>query len=208
MKLIDGIKQLTGSPANIPDNSREELPEFFKELGFKTGAEIGVHKGAFTEKFCKAGFKMFAIDPWKAYSGAGRSQQAQERQDFLYGHTQRTLAPYKDCTIIRKSSMDALNDFKDGSLDFVYLDGDHSFPFIAQDIYYWYKKVRKGGVLAGHDYFCTDPGANNVISHVSHVVDAFVKTFQIKSFFTFGHPQSKSNDPRNDKTLSWMIIKN
>lgn len=207
MKLLDGIKQLTGSPAHIPDNSREELPELFKELGFKTGAEIGVHKGAFTEKFCKAGFKMYAIDPWKAYVGAGRSQQAQERQDFLYGHTQRTLAPYKDCTIIRKTSKDALEDFKDGSLDFVYLDGDHSFPFIAEDIFYWYRKVRKGGVLSGHDYFCTDPSANNVICHVSFVVDAFVKTFQIKNFFTFGHPESKSNDPRNDKTLSWMIIK-
>lgn len=206
MKLIDGIK-LKGSPAEIPDSSRDELPEFFKEMGFKVGAEIGVHKGAFTEQFCKAGIKMFAIDPWMAYEGAGRSQQAQKRQDFLYGHTQRTLAPYKDCTIIRKTSMDALKDFADGSLDFVYIDGDHRFPYIAEDIFHWYSKVRKGGIIAGHDYFCTDPGANNVLCHVSHVVDAFAKTFQIENYYIFGRSKPLEQEARNDKTLSWMILK-
>jgi hypothetical protein len=103
--------------------------------------------------------------------------------------------------------MDALKDFDDGSLDFVYLDGDHRFPYIAEDIFFWWNKVKKGGILSGHDYFCTDPRANNVLCHVSHVVDAFAKTFRIENFYTFGHLQSGSKDPRNDKTLSWMFIK-
>jgi hypothetical protein len=39
--------------------------------------------------------------------------------------------------------MDALNDFEDDSLDFVYIDGNHEFPYVAEDLFHWSKKVRK-----------------------------------------------------------------
>ena len=54
MKIIDGIK-LKGRPAEIPGCSRGDLPQFFVDMEYKIGAEIGVYKGAFVEKFCKAG---------------------------------------------------------------------------------------------------------------------------------------------------------
>ena len=195
--LQEGIKQ-SGRPFEIPNCSRDDLPQFFVELGYKVGAEIGVYKGAFTEKFCRAGLKMYAIDPWMAFPGQGRTQMIQERQDFLYGHTQRTLTPYKDCTIIRATSMEALKDFKDESLDFVYIDGDHRFRYIAEDIYEWYLKIKKGGIISGDDYFCTGPGANNVLCHVKPIVDAFALTYDIPNFYVIG---------QKDKKPSWIIIK-
>lgn len=203
---MEGIK-FKGMPVEIPDCSRDELPEFFKEMGYTVGAEIGVYKGEFTELFCKVGLKMYAIDPWIAYSGAGRTQRRQERQDFLYGHTQRVLAPYNDCTIIRKTSVDALNDFQDGSLDFVYIDGDHEFSHIAADLVGWSKKVRVGGVVSGHDYYCTDPHARNSICHVEPVLDAFVKVHGIDNFYVFGRLHPDKVKTRNDKHLSWMFIR-
>lgn len=199
MLIKEGIK-LKGRPVEIKDCSRDDLPEFFKEMGYKVGVEIGVYKGEFTEKFCKAGLKMYAIDPWHSYNGAGRVSKLQERQEFLYGHTQRVLAPYKDCTIIRKASMDAVYMFKDRSLDFVYIDGDHNFKHIAQDIYEWTWKVRKGGAVAGHDYFSTIPSAQNLICHVGSVVDAYIKVFGIDNWYIFGGLGS-------DKALSWMFIR-
>lgn len=54
MKLIDGIK-LRGNPAEILDCSRDDLPQFFVEMGYKAGAEIGVYKGQFSKKFCQVG---------------------------------------------------------------------------------------------------------------------------------------------------------
>lgn len=202
MKIIDATKKLKGNPIEIPGANRIELPEFFKQMGFTIGAEIGVYKGEFTEHFCKAGLKMYAIDPWHSYKGAGRGQQVQERQEFLYGHAQRVLAPYNDCTIIRKTSMDAVKHFKDRSLDFVYIDGDHNFKHIAEDIYEWVWKVKKGGVVAGHDYFSTDPNAQNLICHVGPVVDAYAKVFGIKNLYFFGR------DPKtNCKALSWFFIR-
>ena len=182
--------------------SRDELPQFFVDSGYKVGAEIGVYKGGFTEKFCKAGLKMYAIDPWMAYQGAGRTQQEQARQDFLYGHAKRTLAPY-DCEVIRATSMEALKQFKDESLDFVYIDGDHSFKHIAADIEEWSKKVRKGGIVAGHDYFFYKN--MRLICQVKPVVDAYVDTFGITKLYTFGaDPHAKDKDNRYP---SWLWIK-
>lgn len=213
--FIEGVKgsvitkeiKNSGKPYEIRNCSRDELPQFFVEMGFKVGAEIGVYKGAYTEKFCKAGLTMYAIDPWIAYGGAGRSLKNQARQDFLYGHTQRTLAPYKNCKVIRKSSFDAVRDFETGSLDFVYIDGDHRFPFIAHDIYEWYSKIKKGGVIAGHDYFCTNSETSNVVIHVGAVVDAFVKSLGIDGFYTFGRSKPLEFEAKDDRYLSWMIIK-
>lgn len=207
MKLIEAINQ-KGRPFEIPDCSRDDLPQFFVEMGYKVGAEIGVDKGEFSEKFCKVGLKMYAIDPWMAYQGGGRAHRRQSRLDSLYEHAQRVLAPYDNCTIIRKTSMDAVKDFEAESLDFVYIDGDHRFPFIAQDIYEWYSRVKRGGIVSGHDYFYTDPGANDVLIHVSPIVDAFVETFRIENFYLFGRSKPLELEIKDNRYLSWMLIKN
>ena len=125
----------------IPDVSRNDLPEFFKEMGFKVGSEIGVYKGEYTKRFLDAGLKMYGIDPWQAYinynefAGIRKGMSKfQTRQDFLFAHTQRLLKNYLDtgqCELIRKTSMDAVSDFPDESLDFVYIDGHHGFRYVA-----------------------------------------------------------------------------
>lgn len=182
------------------DGGRENLPKFFVEQGMKVGAEIGVYKGEFTEKFCQVGLKMYAIDPWKAFRGQGRTQQKQERQDFIYGHAQRLLSPY-DCTLIRKTSMEALEDFADESLDFVYIDGDHSFLSVTEDIFHWAKKVRKGGFVSGHDYDLTSPHSTNTVIHVKPVVDAYCQVLGIQDLCVFG----KTDASKNDRYPSWLF---
>lgn len=200
MKLIDAIKE-HGNPFNVPDCSRDNLSDFLVKIGFKTGAEIGVYKAEFTEKFAKLGLKMYAIDPWLPYEG-----QTQERQDFLYGHAQRVLAPYPNCTIIRKTSMEALSEFTDGSLDFVYIDGDHRFRYVAEDLAEWYLKVKRDGIVAGHDYLCTDP-TTDPLPEVGPVIDAFIKIYGIENFYTFGRSKPLAEEKKDDKYLSWMFFK-
>jgi hypothetical protein len=201
MRLIDGIK-LVGKPATIPDCSRDDLPNFFREMGFKVGAEIGVLRGQFTEKLCQSGSQIFAIDPWLAYTGSGRTQTDQRVHDAIYEETKTRLSAYPNCTVVRKTSMEAVKDFLDGGLDFVYIDGDHSFTYIAGDIAEWSKKVRKGGVIAGHDYFNTIPQARNIVVHVKAVVDAYTKLFGINNWWIFGKVGHG-----DDKFYSWMWIK-
>ena len=211
MRLIKAVKK-KGKPFRVPNCSRDELPEFFRHLGFQIGAEIGVYKGRFSEKFCQAGLKMYAIDNWTTWRYQGKTYHTQERQDVLYGRAKRILGHYKDCTVVRKASMDAVLDFKSESLDFVYIDADHSFGGISNDIYEWYLRVRRGGIISGHDYRYTgvDPRAKssyNTYCHVGPVVDAFVKAFGIDDFYIFGRSRPLETEQTNDQYLSWMFFK-
>ena len=200
MKLINAIKKEQGLPFKIPYSSREDLPEFFEQMGYKVGVEIGTHKGEFTEKLCKAKLKIYTIDPWMGFGGQGRTQKVQYVQDGYYEEAKKVLIPYGNCTIIRKTSMDALEDFRDGGLDFVYMDGNHDFSHIASDIYEWSKKVRVGGVVSGHDYFNTSPTSSNVICHVKSVVDAYMEMFEIENFYLCG-------GNKTDKYYSYLYVK-
>ena len=173
---------------------RSDLSKFFKERGYKVGAEIGVYKGEFTELFCQEGLNIFAIDPWTVYY----LEPKQKRHDALYEHTKLRLAKYSNCTIIRKSSMEALSDFEDGSLDFVYIDGDHSYKTCMEDITEWSKKVKKGGVVSGHDY----SGASS--AEVKLAVDDYVKANNIKLELTI--PNRRTRD-RGNKETSFLWIK-
>jgi len=179
------------------------LPEFFKEMGFKVGAEIGVENGIFSEALCRAGLKLYAIDSWDT---APVRENWKRRFAKEYEIAKTKLAPY-DCIIIKKSSMEALEDFEDGSLDFVYIDANHSFKFVAEDICGWIKKVKPGGVISGHDYFAVRTNPKNVYAwHVKYVVDAYTEAFEVEDWYILGRKRAVEGE-RRDKWRSWMWIK-
>jgi len=128
---------------------RGALAELFAELKFKLGAEIGVRSGDYTKiMFDKnPGVEIVAVDPWSPYA---RTSQA--RQDRYYRYCVEKLKPY-NVRILRKTSMEALNDIPDNSLDFVYIDGLHDFDNVMMDIIGWSNKVKRGGIVSGHDYY-------------------------------------------------------
>jgi len=73
--------------------------------------------------------------------------------DFLFEHTTQRLAPFGDRNeIIRETSVVAAKEFENQSLDFVYIDAIHSFEECYQDLVAWIPKVKRGGLVAGHDY--------------------------------------------------------
>lgn len=200
MKIIDGLK-LKGKKVEIPGCIRDDLPGFFKDMGFKVGVEIGVYKGAFTKRLALAGLKVYGIDPWIRYDDYHMYRKnIQSRFDFLYNHAIRYLANLKNCKIIRKTSMEALEDFRDESIDFVYIDGNHKLKYAIEDIHEWSKKVRKGGIISGHDY---DIGE---AIHVKYAVDAYVDSYKIKKLYILGNKEKRKSEIC-EKWRSWFWIK-
>lgn len=134
---------------------RYDLAGMFGELGFKSGAEIGVYKGEFSEILClqNPDLKLYCIDPWETYESEDPEFYAQDQKalDEFYQEAKTRLSKY-NCQIIKKASMEAIKDFKPGSLDFVYIDANHSYKNMAEDIDGWSKIVRKDGIVSGHDY--------------------------------------------------------
>lgn len=58
---------------------------------------------------------------------------------------------------VRMDSLEAAATYEDGSLDFVFIDADHTYEAVKKDVDAWFPKVKNGGILAGHDYaWCED----------------------------------------------------
>ncbi len=128
--------------------TRDMLAQLMGEIGYKTGAEIGVLRGAYSRTLCNAmpGLKIKCIDPWIAFR-----RNSQTRTERYFHWACRRLRPY-NAEIIRKPSMEAVREVPDKSLDFVYIDAMHEFDPVMLDLIYWSDKVRVGGMIAGHDY--------------------------------------------------------
>jgi len=162
---------------------RDKLALMFRDFKYKVGAEIGVDRGIYSEMICQLNkkVKLYCIDPWKDYEGYN-DIKGQENFDVRYKETVERLKPY-NCEIIRKTSMEAIKNFKKGSLDFVYIDGNHSYESVLDDLNAWSKVVKKGGTISGHDY------KNELSTHgnegVTKAVNEYLKENNIKEFFVF-----------------------
>jgi predicted O-methyltransferase YrrM len=132
-----------------PGFKRKRLAKLFAALGFTRGAEIGVREGVFSEVLCKAipGLELLCVDLWDAYYHFASADGARH-----YLTAQKRLAAY-NARLVKATSMDAAREIADESLDFVYIDADHRFDWVMQDLIEWSKKVRPGGIVSGHDYY-------------------------------------------------------
>jgi len=205
MKISEGLK-LKGRPAEIPDCGRNDLPEFFKEMGFKRGIEVGVFQGEYTEVLAKSGLEIYGIDPWLQYEGYVYSTgKTKVYFNDMYEKAKERLSPYKNVKLIRKMSMDALSDFEDESLDFVYIDANHTFKYIAEDMYYWSYKIKDGGILCGHDYAYFRHRYIGGGCQVKEIVNAFSFSYDL-DFWVLGRNKKIKGEIRDDYR-SWMFIK-
>ncbi len=205
-KLKDGLK-LIGTPAEIPDVDRYDLPLFFKEMGYKVGLEIGVEKGRFTEKLAEVGMRVYGVDPYLTYKGFDNEETLnQDRMNRLEEVAKERVKKY-DVTLIKKLSMDAVLDFEDNSLDFVYIDGHHGFRYVCEDVWEWHRKVKSGGVVSGHDYALGPwPVYSGFAIHVPYVIPVVTKILGVKTWYVLGEYKNKPNEKR-EKFRSWMYIK-
>lgn len=88
---------------------------------------------------------------------------------------------YKNISLVQKTSDDAVNDFQEGEYDFVYIDGMHQYENVKQDIINYLPKIKKGGVIGGHDYGITWPGIKQAVDEIFGEPDkVFVDTSWIK----------------------------
>jgi len=191
----------TPMPIEIPNVGREQLTILFKELGFKKGVEIGVLAGEYSELICRnnPGVKLYGIDSYKAYC----QHKSQRHLDRFYKKAKVLLAPYKKYQFIIESSKEAVNRFKNNSLDFVYIDGNHDFSSVMIDIILWSEKIRSGGIISGHDYLNRREPTNH---RVKQALIPYVKYNKIIPWFVLGLRVKKPGLIR-DKERSWMWVK-
>ena len=126
-------------------------------------AEIGVHRGETSLALLNHIPELFLymVDPWQTFdethsywqSGDAMAHYslAQQESCFEVAKSSTGFARERRC-ILRMESVAASRRIDDASLDFVFIDAEHTYPAVVSDILHWWPKLCAGGILCGHDY--------------------------------------------------------
>ena len=148
----------------------------------KLCAEVGVLRGSYSrEILASAPECLYLIDIWEHQDNEYKNDPA-NAEDLELLYKQVSIAfDLPNVRIIRDWSVATAATFPDGFFDWVYIDANHTWPAITDDVYVWWPKVKCGGWLSGHDY-------RNPIPHpclqVGPVVDAWAILKQAEVFTT------------------------
>jgi hypothetical protein len=147
-------KQIEYTATSSP--SGEGLIEPINSLkGELVGVEVGVCLAHTTEAYAK-GIKnlkkLYAVDNYPTFVDWDGSDWNKDRQDLMKKAAQEKMLAYKDkVEFLHVSSEEFVKTIEDESLDFVFIDGDHSFEAALKDFQNYYPKVKTGGIFGGHD---------------------------------------------------------
>jgi len=127
------------------------LAEYFgnKEV---VGAEVGVYAGAFSRMLLlKLNIKrLYLIDPYCYYDDIGVDFTVEDLQEGK-AKARKRLKHFNNVQYIYEPSVNVAKRCRKESLDFVYIDGNHNYEAVKQDIKAWWPKVKKDGIIGGHD---------------------------------------------------------
>ncbi len=156
MGLMNWLAQHTpfGGAPSARDQLLASLPSD------SVGAEIGVWKGRFslmvTEKLQPKSFHL--IDPWAFQPDfsermyGGRVARNQADMDAIFEGVQQLFDGVGNVHFHRDFSSEAVKAFDDGYFDWVYIDGNHHYDYVMEDLRLYFPKIKPGGYIAGDDY--------------------------------------------------------
>jgi len=162
-----------------------------------TTCEIGVQSGRYSEQLLDI-FPLvdehLMIDCWAEQDSNIYKDDANKSdiiQETIYNHCIKKMKRFENkIRIFRKLSDDVINDIPDNYIDYLYIDSNHSYEAVKNDLDLWVPKMKKNSIIAGHDYIV----ANNF--GVIQAVNEYIKNTKRLVFLT-----------RNKKeNLSWFIF--
>jgi len=187
-------------PHTLVGLNRDGMYKIFADKGFTKGCEVGVHLGtnALSMLSIIPELHLTLIEPYMTYEYRRFRTRNKWKWDLATMDKIRRKALRKlsksNVRWLMTTSELASKCVEDESLDFVYIDGNHSFDFITRDIQFWAPKIRKGGIISGHDYG---------IKPIRSAVDAFAKYHE-----AFVQHTDHREEPSKSKArimISWMI---
>ncbi len=157
--------------------NRNKLPTFVRGMGL-TGnwLEVGVQAGEYARTLQWFGEpkRLYLVDAWRHYP-SGYADPANV-DDTAHIRNMAQVAGFFSGlkygpVIIRAESVPAAEMFKDEFFDFIYIDANHTYDGVSDDLRAWYPKLKTGGIFSGHDYVNMYDG--DVVFEVKKAVDQF-----------------------------------
>lgn len=142
---------------------------------YGAGAEIGVLYGDTSYFLLKEipNLTLYSVDPYLPYDEPDRTEAHMNRYEQ---DARNKLSVFGGRSIMMKTtSVEAAPAITDLSLDFVFIDAQHTYEAVKEDIATWYPKVRTGGLITGHDYRWDG---------VNRAVNEFAQQLQVDGHYT------------------------
>ena len=137
--------------------TRDELPQIFEREGLKIGAELGVKRGAYSKIVLsqwKSAEKYVLVDLWaqqENYIDLANVPNSEQDKNFIA--TQNNIAPWSDkIEICRNYTTHCHHMYDNHYFDMIYVDARHDRLGVLQDLNDWWPKLKREGLLCGHDY--------------------------------------------------------
>lgn len=134
-------------------------------------AEIGVEYGGFTDIYYKENYDIYLIDMWTSEGNDYYFSNRPGQVENGYNQILNKYGDKKNVKIIKNKSVESSLLFNNETFDLIYIDADHSFESVKQDIISWLPKLKSNGIISGHDF---DPDINDE-NYLKYGVEKAVK---------------------------------
>jgi len=207
--IVDNVDKIHKEILEVKKNNHHRdhfFPLLIDKMNLKVGVEIGVDKATFSQHILNRSKieKYYCVDTWQDNFGSGfKPDYFAKDGNVRFNEASSNLKDHIDrVMMMRMNSMEAVSKFEDNSLDFCYIDGDHSLEGIYEDVVHWTPKVKIGGIIAGHDY---KDGKNSGINNFfGEQLDYRIKTVVDDYTDRHGHKLIIVGA----MILSWFFVKN
>lgn len=196
-------EKLWGSIVKKVGMTRSGLYRYFAELGFKTGCEVGVQRGRNAKIMFDniSGLELFLVDAYADHPSNRRKWGEKAHRKFKRMAKKRLES--NNVHWLEGFSENVVHEVPDGLLDFVYIDGEHTYDFVMLDIILWSRKVRRGGIISGHDFEFRDRKLKNN-AKVAEAVTDYTGRYRISPVYI---TDKSVNELPGDKNPSWYFFK-
>jgi predicted O-methyltransferase YrrM len=147
--------------------SEIESYDIFVELGVWKGHSISF----LADKLRNKNKKIYAVDIFEEWDKNKEVLQEVKHINEIYNTVLKESDTRHLITDVKSISWEAASLFEDGSVDFVFIDADHSYESVVKDIKAWLSKIKKGGIISGHDYF-TSPDVRSAVDELLGAVES------------------------------------
>lgn len=184
----------------IKDMTRAGLYKLFAARGFNTGCEIGVQRARNAKVMLDniPDLNLFLVEPYKDHPSNWRKWGEKNHRKFKKQAHARLEG--QKVVWLEGFSEEVSHEIPDESMDFVYIDGEHSYNFAMIDIILWSRKVRQGGIVSGHDYEYW----KSYQAKVARAVRDYAAAYGIERIYM---TDKSVYEDRGDANPSWFWIK-
>ena len=176
---------------------RKNFYNLIDKLKYKIICEIGVWDGFNLKNLLKSkANKVYGVDPYCfEFINDKKIKYTINEINIIFNEVKKLEVIFKNLKIIKKKSEEAVNFFNDNYFDFIYIDGNHTYDYVKNDLNLWFPKLKLNGILAGHDY-CNYTFKNGEKFGVIKAVNEFSIKNNLKFYLT-----------DQDEIPSWIFLK-